>query len=162
MTGPLIEQYEIGGQTLGQAIAGLSDAQLRSVPIPGKWSTHQVVIHLADADAAFADRIRRIIAMDNPALLAWDESAFAKNLHYEQQSAEDAVAMIDLTRRQMARILKSLPDEMKTKTGMHSERGKQTLEEVIGFANWHLDHHLKFVAEKRAKLTTNNEQANAK
>jgi len=152
MTPALIEQYERGGQTLRQAVHGLTRDELQAVPIPGKWSTQKVVIHLADAEAAFADRIRRIIATDNPTLLAWDENQFAANLLYSEQSAEDAVTMIDLTRRQTARILRKLPDTAFARSGQHSESGKQTLEEVIDKVVRHLDHHLKFIAEKRAKL----------
>jgi hypothetical protein len=125
---------------------------MHAVPIPGKWSTHQVVIHLADGEASFADRIRRIIAMENPVLLAWDENKFSQNLFYSEQSAQDAVTLIATIRRQLTRVLRKLPPEAFLRTGQHSERGPQTLEQVIGFANWHLDHHLKFVAEKRAKL----------
>jgi hypothetical protein len=147
-----IEQYELGGQKLGQAILGLTLDELQAVPIPGKWSTQNVVIHLADAEAAFADRIRRIIATDNPTLLAWDENQFSANLLYSEQSTEDAVTMIDLTRRQLARVLKKLPTQAFARAGQHSEAGRQTLEQIIDKAIWHLDHHLKFIAEKRAKL----------
>ena len=152
MTRELIEQYERGGQKLGQAILGMTHAELLAVPIPGKWSTQQVVIHLADAEAAFADRIRRIIASDNPPLLAWDENQFAARLFYSEQSAEDAVTMIDITRRQLTRVLLKLPNAAFSRTGEHSESGKLTLEDVVGKAVWHMDHHLKFIAEKRAKL----------
>ena len=152
MNTALIEQYQTGGQKLASVIAGMSKQDLLARPIPGKWSTHEVVIHLADAEAAFADRIRRVIAMDKPVLLAWDENDFFKNLRYEAQSTEDALAVIDLTRRQLARVLKALPESAFARTGEHSERGTQTLEAVIGFANSHLDHHLKFIAEKREKL----------
>ena len=82
-----------------------------------------MVIHLADAEAAFADRIRRIIATDGATLLAWDENLFLQNLHYEKQSADDAVAMIDLTRKQLGRVLKVLPETAFTRVGIHSERG---------------------------------------
>src|SRR5947209_12679832 len=99
----IIDEYERGADLPQQAIAGMSDADLRAAPIPGKWSTHQVVIHLADAEAAFADRVRRILAEDDPALLAWDENKFAANLHYEAQSVADAVEIIALTRRQLTR-----------------------------------------------------------
>ena len=51
-------------------------------------------MHLADAEAAFADRIRRIIAEDDPVLLAWDENKFAERLMYAEQSAADAVALV--------------------------------------------------------------------
>ncbi len=148
----LIDQYSQGAQKLARAIAGMTPAQLRAMPIPGKWSTHTVVIHLADAELSFADRMRRIIAMDGAQLLAWDENAFLAQLHYETQSADDAVQIIELTRRQMTRILKVLPPAAFTRVGQHSERGPQTLETVIGFANKHLEHHLKFIAEKRELL----------
>jgi uncharacterized damage-inducible protein DinB len=151
----LIEQYQSGGQKLIRAIAGMDAADLLARPIPGKWSTHQVVIHLADADSSFADRIRRIIAMDNPVLLAWEENQFLQHLHYEKQSVDDAVTLVDLTRKQLSRVLRELPAEAFAKMGQHSHRGQQTLADVIGFANSHLDHHLKFVAEKREKLGGN-------
>src|SRR6266513_434860 len=97
----LIDQYEAGPAKLKQAVVGLSRDELLAAPIPGKWSTQQVVIHLADAEAALADRMRRVLATDDAQLLAWDENKFAANLHYDMQSAEDAVQMIELTRRQI-------------------------------------------------------------
>jgi hypothetical protein len=35
---------------------------------------------------------------------------------------------------------------------VHNERGKMTLEEYLGGVVWHLQHHLKFVREKRKLL----------
>jgi uncharacterized damage-inducible protein DinB len=147
-----IDQYEAGASKVRQAIAGMSPADLSAAPIPGKWSTHQVVIHLADAESAFADRIRRIIAEDDPVLMAWDENKFVQRLHYEAQSTADAVELIALTRRQITRILRALPDSAFQRAGKHTERGRQTIIDVLGYAIPHLDHHLKFVAEKRKAL----------
>src|SRR5712672_3425613 len=148
----IIDQYELGPDKLLKAIAGMTHADLMAAPIPGKWSTHQVVIHLADAEAAFADRIRRIVAEDSPVLIAWDENKFAQRLHYEAQSTSDAVEIIVLTRRQITRILRVLPDSAFDRVGRHTERGPQTVLDVLGYAVPHLDHHLKFVAEKRKAL----------
>jgi len=148
----LLEEYSTGAQKLAQGIAGLSPEQMRAVPIPGKWSTHQVVIHLCDAELAFADRIKRIIAMDNAVLLAWDENGFSSKLNYEKQSAEDAMLLIEATRRQLTRVLRCQPPEAFSRVGEHSERGPQTLQVVVEYAIKHLDHHLKFIAEKREKL----------
>jgi len=148
----LIDRYEQGISELRAALAGMSDADMKAVPIPGKWSTHQVVIHLADAEAAFADRIRRILAQDDPQLLAWDENLFVQRLHYEGQSSQDAVELIALTRRQLLRILRAAGDADLMRAGMHSERGRQTVIDVLGYAVPHLTHHLKFVAEKRRAL----------
>jgi uncharacterized damage-inducible protein DinB len=149
----VIDQYEKGVEELRRAIAGMSEADLKAVPIAGKWSTHQVVIHLADAETAFADRIKRILAMDNPQLLAWDENRFVERLHSDAQSTQDAVELIALTRRQTARIIRAASDaDLTERAGIHSERGRQTVKEVLGYAVPHLVHHLKFVAEKRKAL----------
>lgn len=148
----LIDQYDKGGEKLRQAIAGLSDQDLRAKPIPGKWSTHEVVVHLADAEVAFADRIRRVLAHDNPPLLGWDENKFFARLNYDAQSATDAAQLIDLTRRQLSRVLRTLVDADFARAGEHNERGRQTVQDILKTAVQHLDHHLKFVAEKRAAL----------
>ena len=148
----LIEQYANGGQKLEMSIRGLTAEDMAAAPGPGTWSTHQVVIHLADAEAALADRIRRLIATDNPTLLAWDQDAFLAKTHYGEQSAADAVLIVEATRRQVARILRKLPDAAFDRAGTHSERGRQTLAEVVATANNHLHHHLKFIADKRERL----------
>jgi hypothetical protein len=46
----------------------MSQEQLIARPIPGKWSTLEVVCHLADFEIVFADRIKRVIAENEPAL----------------------------------------------------------------------------------------------
>ena len=147
-----IQHYARGGEKLQQSIRGLTDEDLLAVPIPGKWSIQQVVIHLADAESAVADRIKRVIAMENPSLLAWDENAFVKNLFYDDQSTDDAVALVTLIRRQLGRVLAKLPAEAWKRAGQHNERGPQTLQQLVEFADKHLDHHLHFINEKREKL----------
>jgi len=45
---PLIDDYASGPQKLRDAIAGMMPKQFDAAPVPGKWSTRQVVCHLAD------------------------------------------------------------------------------------------------------------------
>jgi uncharacterized damage-inducible protein DinB len=148
----IVEQYAHGADKLRQAIADMGEEELKAVPIPGKLSTQKVVIHLADAETAFADRIRRVLAQDNPVLMAWDENKFIARLNYDEQSAMEAVQIIDLTRRQLARVLRKKTDADLSRAGEHNERGRQTVLDILKAANSHLDHHLKFIEEKRAVL----------
>ena len=152
MTLEQIEHYAGGGQRLALAVRGLTAADMAVPTGPGTWSIHDLVIHLADAEAAFADRARRVIAMDEPPLLAWDHAAFMAKLHYGRQSAEDAVATVELTRRQLARVLRLLPAEAFARVGVHDERGRITLADILGIVETHLDHHLTFVADKRERM----------
>ena len=112
----------------------------------------QVLVHLQDAETAFADRVRRIVAEENPPLMAWDENKFVERLKYDEQSAEDAAALIGLLRRQLTRVLRKLSDADCQRAGQHSQAGRQTVTDVLVKANWHLDHHLKFIRDKRVKF----------
>src|SRR4029079_15974311 len=94
---------------LGNAVAGMHREQLAARPVPGKWSTLEVVCHLADFDPILADRMKRILAEDNPALIGADEQRFAAALAYHERDAEEELTIIERTRSQMARILRTLP-----------------------------------------------------
>ena len=149
----LIEAYANGPALLAQLVSDLSAEELRCHPPAelnlGRWSIHEVLIHLADAEGVLADRMKRIIAEESPVLLAFDESLWAARLQYELQSSEDAWQMINLIRRQLARVLWALPDSAFARFGTHSQAGKKTLADLVVSAQQHLLHHAGFIANKR-------------
>ncbi|HEY7091374.1 MAG TPA: DinB family protein [Tepidisphaeraceae bacterium] len=147
-----IDEFERGGQKLREAVKGLSDADLVAFPIPGTWSIKQIVIHLQDAELVAVDRMKRIIAEENPLLIGYNESLLARNLAYHDQSVDDAITLLDLARKQLARTLRKLPPAAFERSGIHNETGKVTLGSQIKKYNEHLEHHLKFVQKKRAML----------
>ena len=157
MNRDVIDQYAHGGEKLSLAIRGLTREDLlcpppQDEPSVGKWTIQQVVLHLADCEGVFADRIKRLISEDNPTLLGFDENKWAGALHYNEQSGEDAVHLVELMRKQLAAVLRQVPDAAFQRSGTHSEAGKVTLEQVLKKANDHLEHHLKFIHAKRAKM----------
>jgi len=156
MNRALIDQYEADAEKVSMAIRGLTREDLLCHPAAdlgvGKWSIQEVIIHIADAEVAFADRIRRVFAEDEPKLMGWDENRFAERLHYEDQNAEDAARIVELTRKQLARIMRKMPDSAFDRVGIHSERGRQSVKDILGYALGHIDHHLKFVKAKREKM----------
>ena len=148
----LIDSYLDGVQTLREAVAGMSREQLQARPVPGQWSTLEVVCHLADFDPIVADRMKRVIAEDRPALLGADEKRFAAALAYHQREPEEELAVIDKTPRSMARVLRTLPEEALARVGVHNERGPLTLEDLLKGAINHIQHHVRFIHEKRRAL----------
>lgn len=148
----LIDAYLAAPQTLRQAIAGMSREQLVSRPVPGKWSTLEVVCHLVDSDQAWIHRMKRVIAEDRPLHIGYDERRFAAALAYHEHDVEEELAIFDLSRRQMARILRTLPAEAWARNGVHSECGLITLEQHLQVEVDHVPHHVKFIAEKRRAL----------
>ena len=152
----LIDDYFRGAEKVALAIRGLTREDLLCKPDPnaniGKWSIQEVVLHLADCDGVFADRMKRVLSEDNQQLLAFDENKWAASLAYDEQSAEDAATIFELTRKQMTTVLRAASDAQLARTGTHSERGKQTVLDILGYAVRHLDHHLKFIHAKRAAM----------
>ena len=148
----LIEDYVAGGQKLRRAVAGLSQADLTARPGPGKWSILEVVLHLMDSDSISIDRMKRMLTEDNPALLYADETAYVERLFSHEQSLEDALTLFEVGRRQFARVLRKLPDAAFARQGTHNRRGTVTVGDMVKDYIEHVDHHLKFVQEKRARL----------
>lgn len=148
----MIESYLAGVQTLRQAVAGMSRDQLTARPVPGKWSTLEVVCHLADFEPILADRMKRVIAEDRPTLLGADETCFAAALAYHDRDLEEELTIVDKTHQQLARILRKLPDAALERMGVHNERGPRTLEQLLTTATNHIPHHVKFIHEKRRAL----------
>src|SRR3954467_3231985 len=105
----LVETYLTGIEPLRHAVAGMTRDQLTARPVPGKWSTLEVVCHLADFEPILADRMKRIIALDRPPLVAADENQYAARLAYQDRDADEELAVIEVTRKQLARILQQLP-----------------------------------------------------
>jgi uncharacterized damage-inducible protein DinB len=148
----LIEQYLDGPKQLRNAVAGMTREQALSRPIEGKWSTLEAVAHLADFDPIMADRMKRIIAEDNPTLLGADENKFAAALQYQERDLEEELKIIEMTRSQMVRILKKLPESALQRMGTHNERGPRTLEQMLSTSIGHIPHHVRFILEKRLAL----------
>ncbi len=149
----LIEQYAAGGPKLSTAIAGLTERDLHTPPSTGGWTIGQIVMHLMDCDLIAADRMKRVIAEPYvPTLVGFDESAFSANLFYDQLDAHIAADIFEKNRQLTAHILRSLPDTSFERVGNHTERGTLTLESLVQIMVGHLDHHLKYLHEKRRGL----------
>ena len=148
----LIRDYLDGPRQLREALAGLSPDQLRARPVAGKWSALEVLAHLADFEPILADRMKRVIAEDNPTLVGADENRFAAALAYHDRDPDEELALIERTRTQLGRILRTLPESALARTGTHTERGPLTLERLLTLAANHIPHHVQFIHEKRQAL----------
>lgn len=148
----LIDAYIAGPDALRRAVAGMSREQLTARPVPGTWSTLEVVGHLADSEQAWCHRIKRVIAEDRPLLIGYDETRLAAALDYQGEDVEAQLALIEAMRRQLARILRGLPVAAWARVGVHNERGLVGLEEMVRIEAEHIAHHLRFIHEKRRAL----------
>ena len=145
----LIDEYEAGAAVPGQAIVGLTKAQLLATPVPGTWSIQQIVLHLMDSDLIASDRMKRVAAEDDPLIVAYDETRFAERLGYDQADAAMACEVFRLNRLMTAALLRGLPDAAFTRTGRHSETGPKSLARFVATYVEHLAGHMTHLTAKR-------------
>jgi hypothetical protein len=151
--GALIEAYAAGADAPARAIKGLTREDMLARPIAGTWSIQELIIHLMDSDLVACDRMKRIAAETRPPLLiGYDETAFAKNLNYSGADAAMACEAFRLNRLMTAATLRSLPGAAWERWGVHNERGTLTLAQMVAGYVEHLEHHLRFLREKRVAL----------
>ena len=146
------DAYQNGAKLLRDAVQGMTREQLVARPVPGKWSTLEVVAHLADFDTVLSDRILLIAAAEKPTLQAADENDFAAHLGYQERDLGEELAVIDAVRAKTARVIRGLKSEQLARTGMHPVRGELTLERIIQMATKHIPNHIKFIEDKRKAL----------
>jgi GNAT superfamily N-acetyltransferase len=96
--------------------------------------------------------MKRALAMERPLLVSADGWLYPEAVHYHDRDPEEELALVTLTRRQTARILKLVPEEAWARTAVHTEAGLVTLRQLLLHANDHLKHHVAFIEEKRRAL----------
>ena len=148
----LADSYLAGAAQLRAAIDGMTHEQLIARPVPGKWSTLEVVAHISDFEPIMADRIKRVASHVNPTLLGADENLFAEHLFYHDRNIDEELAVVDAIRTSTARTLRQLSADSLDRIGTHNESGVLTLERLILRATNHITHHLTFIREKREAL----------
>ena len=148
----LIDLYAAGPRLLRAAVTGMTREQVLARPVPGKWSTLEVVCHIADFEIVGADRLKRVIAENGPTLFGGDEQVFASRLAYHSRDLEEELKLIDGCRESTTRILRTLKPEDFQRIGKHSEAGPLTLLQFLERGASHIPHHVKFIEEKRKAL----------
>lgn len=155
----LLTDYRNGPLILRSVLSGMTPEQADAAPVPGMWSTRQVVCHLADADLLYAGRFKRILVEDQPTVPLMEPDDFAAQLAYDQRDLQTEIETIEIIRRHMSGILESLPEEAFQRTGLHAVDGPLTLQSFIERITGHIPHHARTIVEKRRALGLNIEIA---
>ena len=151
-TAELLRKYESAPGELIESIDGLSDAELNKRLAPKKWSIRQQVHHLADAEVNFVQRMKKIIAEENPLITPFDQDKWATKFSYDNAPVEYSVALFYTLRASMASALRKLGDKEFMRTGVHAEDGKVTLFHILEHAVEHTDHHFKMIEKIKRKF----------
>jgi hypothetical protein len=148
----LIGQYLEGPKILEESLLDMAKNDMLKKPIPGKWSTLEVICHLADMEIVYADRIKRILAENQPTFFGANPVEYAKNLFYHDREPTEELHLIYSIRNHISKILKQLGPHDWQRKGIHSEAGEMTLLQIVKNITLHIPHHVKFIKEKKVAL----------
>ena len=125
--------------TVSAIVRRTPDDRLRATKI-GDWTAKEVIGHLADSAEVFAERVRRSVAEDRPALPVWDQDA----AHAERHNNDaDAMALAKRLQAAHSAIVQLLGRPgARDRIGVHAERGPVTAGWIGAYQARHSHEHV--------------------
>jgi hypothetical protein len=147
---PLVVQTATA-KKLNRLIKGVSTAKLRRRPAAERWSVSEIIAHLADAEIVGGFRLRFILCSPGAPIVAYDQDKWATSGHYDQRDPRKSVAQCCVLREWNIALLGTLTPEQWKHHGMHSERGRESIEHMVRMFAGHDVNHLQQVEKIRAR-----------
>jgi hypothetical protein len=107
--------------TIARIVRTVSADRLRAVKF-GDWTAVEVIGHLADASEIFAERVRRCVDEDRPALPSFDQDAIAEERRNAERDPMELSRRVSDAHAQIVRLLMDEP--ARSRPGIHSEYGE--------------------------------------
>jgi hypothetical protein len=150
------DPFEVLGRlpaAVAQAVVGVESDELHRAEAPGKWSITQVVQHLADSELVNGYRIRAVLTEVEPAIPGYDQDAWAQNLDYASRSFGDSFDQLVILRVANLELYQSLSEEQLDRWGVHAERGRESVRQLIRLLAAHDLVHLRQIERIKESLT---------
>jgi hypothetical protein len=120
----------------------MNDEQKQFKPSENKWNVNEIAAHLADTEVQAYIRYRSVLADDVPYLVYHYQDNWAKELKHCNIPVEDSLSLFKTIRMNNYNLINSLSDDQLKREGLHSTRGKITLENLIKGYIKHVDTHI--------------------
>ena len=128
------DPLEVQRQTpelLAQLVAGAAQNKLYERPEASKWSVGELVAHLADAEIGCSWRYRQMIEHNGSALVPYDQELWNTLGSYGSRRLSESLPLFRLLRENNLRMLDSLAAEQWERYGMHAERGRMSVRDLV-------------------------------
>ncbi len=132
--------------------ADLTEEQLATRTVPGKWSLKELVAHLWRVQQVFSARIEQLLREDNPALVSYDPEADQEFTRLAAQPGEALVSGFMADRTRLVARLEGLAPADWHRPGRHPEFPHYDLHFQVEYMAYHEAHHLYQMFQRRAPL----------
>ncbi len=104
---------------LENLLSDIPDFRFRERRLPGKWSIHEQVCHLVEAQQVLIDRFELFESMENPLIRNYNPDGADEPDRYLHMNMDDALRRFPMIRQDMVEWLSSLDDSFWEKRGRH-------------------------------------------
>jgi hypothetical protein len=129
--------------TLARLVKDVSPSKLRKRPTPEQWSVVEILAHLADSEVVCGWRLRAILGAPGTPIGAYDQNAWNVAGHYATRDPRQCIEQFRAVRKANLSLLNSLTPDQWKQYGMHEERGKETVEHIVGLIAGHDLNHVQ-------------------
>lgn len=138
-----LESYGKAYDRLVEALNGFPREMWTFKPSDG-WSIKEIIVHISDGEANGYIRLRKLLAEPGETIGLYDQPGWARNLRYQEQSADEALEVFKYLRRSNYNLIKAIPDEAwANNTVQHPERGTVTLDWFLETYENHIPTHIR-------------------
>ena len=139
---PLALQRETP-RVLAELMTKASNEQLRVRPRQDKWSVGEILAHLAEDEIATAWRYRQMVEHSGIELAGFDQDLWARIGDYASRVPHESLELFRLLRSVNLQFLQQLPPEQWECFGIHAERGRITVRELVTHMAGHDANHIE-------------------
>ena len=127
---------------LAELVAEASDEQLTKRPCEDKWSVGEILAHLAEDEIATAWRYRQMVEHTGLQLAGFDQDLWARMGDYASREPQESLALFRLLRDVNLRFLQQMRPEQWDCFGIHAERGRITIRDLVAHMAGHDANHI--------------------
>jgi hypothetical protein len=150
----LVELLNTFTATLRSELSGLPDATLARRPGADEWSIKEVAGHLCDYARFLHQRLYRMIKLEEPRLVAWDQHEQLEKRNVDGVEFRDLLFELSQRRDAIVEMLSDLVHWNWARQGRHEFHGRISIRQLVERAVAHDEAHLEQIRELKAAAAT--------
>jgi hypothetical protein len=124
----------------------LDDPDVAVRPAPHIWSALEYACHVRDVHRIFGERLRMMLAVDDPLFENWDQDVAAVEGAYGDQSAPAVADELTALAEAVATTYASVDGAQWDRPGRRSNGSEFTIETIARYHLHDIEHHLHDVS----------------
>ncbi len=129
-------------ETLQKVVRETPAGLFRKRPFPGKWSPQEVLGHLSDAEWTMGFRTRTVLADNQPQIMAYDQERWVAAQDHNERDLGELLNTFVALRTANLQLWKKLTPAQLQRSGLHSERGQESLGQMLKMLAGHDRSHI--------------------